>query len=458
MIVMKFGGASLKDAESVERAIEIIRGRLERRPVIVVSAMGKTTRGLLDAAEASAAHNSKSALQAIAALEQRHLEDVMLLIKAPASAAVADAIDRNFRELEKLLGGLAILGTVPPRGLDRILSYGEVVSSIIIEGAMAERGLPALLVDARKFIITDDRYGSARPLFDETSRLISTLISPRIGEGLTPITQGFIGATREGVTTTLGFEGSDYTATIIGAALGANDVEIWKEVSGLMTADPEVYSGVRTVKECSYAEAAELTRFGAKVLHPKAIQPAAAKEIPVHIYNARKPDGSFTSVSGGAGASPSLLKSITYIRPVSLISVALDDLSGGGHASESSSLRALTDLMERRTLAPLILMVSGMNAVLVIEARLAEAAGRDMLEDLSRIGPIEIENHKAIVTLVGEGLNLTSSVAAKVFCAIRDTTVDLMARGPSSMTMNLVVEEREVESVIARLHKEFFES
>src|SRR5437762_1986050 len=285
MIVMKFGGTSVEDAPSIERVTEIIRERLNRQPVIVVSAMGKTTRKLLQAAEPSAAGDAKTTLGIVAALKTRHSSEARRLVKHPDGREAFALIEKHFDELKKLLEGLAVLGEVPPRGLDKILAYGELLSSALLADSLFERGIPARLFDARELIKTDDRYGSASPLFDVTDQRIRDAIRPALDSGVVPVLQGFIGSSRDGATTTLGFEGSDYTATILGAALDAEDIQIWKDVSGLMTADPEIYSRARTVKLCSFAEAAELTHFGAKVLHPKAIQPAARKNIPVHIYN-----------------------------------------------------------------------------------------------------------------------------------------------------------------------------
>ena len=309
---MKFGGTSVEDAPSIERVAEIIRARLSLRPIIVVSAMGKTTRKLLQAAEASAAGDNRTTLGVVADLKTRHSSEARRLVKTSDGREVFSLIEKHFDELKKLLEGLAILGEVPPRGLDKILAYGELLSSAVLADALAERGIPAQLLDARELIKTDDRYGSASPLFEITNKRVREVIGPLVEGGAVPVLQGFIGSSRDGATTTLGFEGSDYTATIIGAALDANDIQIWKDVSGLMTADPEVFAGARTVKLCSFAEAADLTFFGAKVLHPKAIHPAARKNIPVHIYNSKQPEASGTAITADTPRCANLIKSIAY--------------------------------------------------------------------------------------------------------------------------------------------------
>src|SRR5215471_2472636 len=356
MIVMKFGGTSVEDAPSIERVAEIIRARLALKPLIVVSAMGKTTRKLLQAAEASAAGDSRTTLGIVADLKTRHTSEARRLVKKSDGREVFSLIDKHFDELKKLLEGLAILGEVPPRGLDKILAYGELLSSAILADALSERGIPTRLVDARELIITDDRYGSASPLFEITNRQICEVIVPLVEGGTVPVVQGFIGSSRDGATTTLGFEGSDYTATVIGAALDAAEIQIWKDVSGLMTADPEVFAAARTVKLCSFAEAADLTFFGAKVLHPKAIYPAARKNIPVRIHNSKQPDAPSTKIAADTPKCTNLIKSIAYKRPITIINANVT--SSSGRSSVDDLLRAFVDVLGQRRIQPLITSVS----------------------------------------------------------------------------------------------------
>src|SRR6185503_8014486 len=355
MIVMKFGGTSVEDAPSIERVVEIIRARLSLKPIIVVSAMGKTTRKLLQAAEASAAGDNRTTLGLVADLKTRHLSEARRLVKKSDGREVFSLIEKHFDELKKLLEGLAILGEVPPRGLDKILAYGELLSSAVLTDALAERGVPSRLLDARELISTDDRYGSASPLFEITNRNLRDAIPPLLQDGVVPVLQGFIGSSRDGATTTLGFEGSDYTATIIGAALEADDIQIWKDVSGLMTADPAICSVARTVKLCSFAEAADLTFFGAKVLHPKAIHPAAKRNIPVHIYNSREPAAPGTAITAATPRCANLIKSIAYKRPITIINgIAASSVDGSRLVSAEDLLRAFLDVLAKRRIQPLI--------------------------------------------------------------------------------------------------------
>lgn len=452
MIVMKFGGTSVEDAESIERVAHIIRARLDRKPIVVVSAMGKTTRGLLEAARASAAGDRRTPRAVTAELKSRHSIEAAALVRGPARLDVLSTVDSHFDDLAKLLEGLAILGEVPARGLDKILSYGELLSSAVVAGALQERKIPARLLDSRDLIKTDEHYGAAAPIFELTNPLVRETLEPVIEAGFVPVIQGFIGSTRGGAGTTLGFEGSDYTATIVGAALGADDVEIWKDVSGLMTADPALFHTARTVKVCTYAEAAELTFFGAKVLHPKAVEPARKNNLPVHIYNSKKPDAVGTRIAASAPPCRNIIKSIAYKRPVDMAYAV-----GLGHQDHRRGLldeviRSFDEVVGAPGAAPLITTMSG--------SRIAMAF--DSIEDCRNEGgavggSIRVQRGRAIVTVVGEGLSSRPDAAARVLEATRGIDIDLFIHGSSPIGMNLVVDQRDVETAVSRLHDVFFQ-
>ena len=459
MIVMKFGGTSVEDAASVQRVVEIIRARLELQPVVVVSAMGKTTRRLLDAAEASAAGDTATTLAIIAELRVSHDAEARGLVKSAPGREVFALIENHFDELKKLLEGLAILGEVPPRGLDKILAYGELLSSAILADALAENGVSSVLLDAREFIKTDDRYGGASPIFEMTNQTIREAVAPVVACGSTPVIQGFIGSTRDGATTTLGFEGSDYTATIVGGALDASDIQIWKDVSGLMTADPAIFSGARTVKTCTFAEAGELTYFGAKVLHPKAIYPAARKNIPVHIYNSKQPAAAGTAITATAPRNSNLIKSIAYKRPVTIVKATAQHVADGSQSvTPDDFLRSVVDAMRRRRIQPLLTAVSGLSIAAALDsAAIRPGVERDLLEEIAGLGSVSAETGMAIISLVGEELRSDRGLAGRVFSALGETELGVILHGSSSIAMNFVVAEREVEQVIARLHGVFFD-
>jgi aspartate kinase len=464
MIVMKFGGTSVEDAGSIERVAEIIRARAASKPVVVVSAMGKTTRKLVTAAEDAAAGDRAAALTIVDELREAHEGEAQKLVRN-AGRPVFASIAQYFAELATLLEGLAILGEVPPRGLDKILAYGELLSSALVADALAERGLPARLLDSRTFIKTDDQYGSASPLFDLTNRLAREAIAAPVERPASdiPVVQGYIGSTRTGATTTLGFEGSDYTAAILGAALGVEDIQIWKDVSGLMTADPAVFRGARTVKMCTYNEAAELTYFGAKVLHPKAIHPAARKGIPVHIYNSKRPEATGTAITAGVPASANPIKSIAYKRPVTIVKATAGVGWVEGATSRETPLagdgtaRPVLEALAARRVSPLVTAFAGPSVALAIDSSAVD--GRpDLIEAMSAVGETSTSPGKAIVSLVGEELRSRQDTVARVVRAIEDVPLDLVVHGSSGIAMNLVMAASDVEPAIARLHATFFDS
>ncbi len=456
MIVMKFGGTSVEDAASVQRVAEIIKARLALKPVIVVSAMGKTTRMLLQAAEASATGDARTTLAVIAELKQTHAREARQLIRQRCEAL--DFIEETFTELKKLLEGLAILREVPPGALDKILAYGELLSSAIITDALNERGIPAKLVDARTMITTDERFGGASPIFELTNPQIQATITPLLEQNVVPVMQGFIGSTRRGATTTLGFEGSDYTAAIVGAAMNADDIQIWKDVSGLMTCDPRIFSGARTVKACSFAEAAALTYFGAKVLHPKAIHPAARRRIPVHIYNSKAPEATGTAINETAPPCKNAIKSIAYKRPVTLINATIETISEEEQSFlPEDSLKTIINTMIKRRVTPLITAVSGLNVAVVADSTaLDEATERDLLAEISPFTSATVSHEKAIVSLVGTELRQDTTFTSRVFQALKDVPVDAILHGSSAIMLNLIVPASDVEKCIARLHEVFF--
>jgi aspartate kinase len=364
-------------------------------------------------------------------------------------------IKEYFEELTKLLEGLAVLGEVPPRGLDKILSYGEQLSSAILAHALNQRGVSSSLLDARELIKTDDNYGGASPIFEITNPRIRETVVPLVRNGLVPIVQGFIGSTRSGATTTLGFEGSDYTAAILGAALPAADIQIWKDVSGLMTADPALFPGARTVKACTYTEAAELTYFGAKVLHPKAIHPAARSHIPIHIYNSRQPAATGTAITAGLVQCSNPVKSIAYRRPVTIIKATQDV---GQARRRDDFLNQLIDGVRRHGVNPFITALSSSSVTLAVESHgLDHAKVRDLIEDISSFASAGVETNRALVTLVGEGLRRDPKLISRLLRAIDDFELGGVLHGLSPIVINCIVAERDVENVVARLHDVCFE-
>jgi aspartate kinase len=333
-----------------------------------------------------------------------------------------------------------------------------LLSAAILYGALEERGLSARLLDARQMIITDDRYGSASPILDLTNGRVRAAVLPAVEAGSVPVLQGFIGTAVHGATTTLGFEGSDYTAAIVGAAIEADEIQIWKTVPGLMTADPSVFNEARTVKRCSFVEAAELTYHGAKVLHQKAVYPAAEKNIPVRILNSKEPGRSGTTISSRGGPCSNLVKSITYRRGVTIVHLAAADQSQAQHNSSTEELSiGLIEALKRRRIEPIVVASSASSLIVAVDSDSLETpGGRYVIEEISKLGRLWSEKNLAIVSIVGEELRSDTGLPARVFKALDLFELGMMLHGPSPITMSFTIKEDDVGAVVAALHQALF--
>jgi aspartate kinase len=448
MIVMKFGGTSIADAASIERVASIVHRSLDQGPVIVNSAMEKTTRKLLDAAQYSAAGAVRDAMITLSNIYEYHTSLAEQLLAPVTAGDTNTMLAHYYDELVELLDGLSILRELPPRSQDRILSYGELMATAITSQVFRERHIQTVLCDARNFIITDDRFTGARPFEHITYDRVREYLQPVVDSGRVPVVQGFIGSTRNGDTTTLGFEGSDFTAALIGAALGVSHIQIWKDVNGIMTADPAVCPGVHTIKTISFAEAAKLTFFGAKVLHPSSIQPARSKNIPVHIYNSKAPDAVGTMITAHSKPGEHVIKSIAYKTPVTVM-----QLRGEDSVSPHHLLRSTCDMLDCGDIVPYVMTSEGSNITMVLN----EKEDIDHLaEELSPYGAITIGRDKAAVTLVGENLSTHRILTGLACQSLTGTNIEMIAQGSSPIAFTVIVDGKDMTSVIASLHETFF--
>lgn len=456
MIVMKFGGTSVQDSAAIDRTAEIVAGRLERNPTVVVSAMARVTDSLLRIAYQAKEHRIKEATSEIDELRTRHLVVAREIVKgssgAPAAACSPESVEREIRsqfsEIENLAHSVATLGELTPRSQDAIVSFGERLSSVIVAAALSAREIPAKLVDSRRFVITDDRFTKAVPYIQETTRRTRVALLPLIEAGVVPVAQGFIGSTEDGVTTTIGRGGSDYTAALVGAALDADSIEIWTDVDGLMTADPRVVPDAKRIRVISFAEASELSYFGAKVLHPSTVLPAVEKGIPVHIYNTRNPTCEGTLIVAEPLASSNVIKSIAFKRGVTIVNVTSTRM-----LLAYGFLRTIFEVFERHQTSVDVVTTSEISVSITLD----NADQLDSIKrDLSGTGQVSIESDKAIVCVVGDNLKFTPGVAARLFDAIKSTNVNMISQGASEINVTFVIDESQVENVVRRLHDEFF--
>jgi aspartate kinase len=456
MIVMKFGGTSVQDAAAINRATEIVRGRISKSPVVVVSAMARVTDSLLKIARTAEERRFDEASLLINELRERHLKTARELSSKASLPGeddfsldkVENRIVELFGELEGLARSVATLGELTGRSKDAIVSFGERLSSILVASAFRIHGLDGALVDSRDFLITDGNFTSAAPQMHETELRTRSKLLPLIESGRVPVAQGFIGSTLDGVTTTIGRGGSDYSAAIIGASLEADAIEIWTDVDGLMTADPRVVPQSRRIRVISFAEAAELSYFGAKVLHPSTVLPAVEKKIPVHIYNTHNPSCEGTLIVAEPQRSSNLIKSIAFKRNVTVVNITSTRM-----LMAHGFLRTIFEIFERHQTSVDVVTTSEVSVSITLDAvdRL-EAIERD----LEGTGEVSVERDKAIVCVVGDNLKFTPGVAFRLFRAISDINVNMISQGASEINVTFVIDERDVEKVARALHEEFF--
>ena len=447
MIVMKFGGTSVESAAAIARVAAIVKAREARRPVVVVSAMGKTTNKLLAIANAAIHGPREDYLRQIHDLRDFHSREARQVVPLEERAALDRFLDEHFQELTELAKGLAVLGELTPRSIDAISSYGERLSSFIVTQAFRHSGMETQHLDSRDLIVTDRRHTQAAPLFPQTyARLAATV--PALAAKSVIVMGGFISATEDGVTTTLGRGGSDFTASIVGAGIGAEEIQIWTDVDGMLTADPTILPGGHRVKTISFAEAAELAYFGAKVLHPATVLPAIEKSIPVLILNSRRPEVPGTRIVAERVHCENAVKSIACKRKITVVNIHSTRM-----LMAHGFLRRIFEIFDRFETPVDMVATSEVSVSLTIDnpARLDE-----VLTELRQFAEAETEREQVIVCLVGENIRYTPGVARRVFNALEGINVRMISQGGSLLNISFVVAEKDLRTAIESLHSEFF--
>ena len=445
-VVMKFGGTSVEDAAAVERAVAIVRATLAQHPVVVVSAMARVTDALLAAAARAGQDDAAGALEELEPILARYAEAARCLLAETGRNTYDALLTATRSELA------ADLARVPrdPAAPDAVAAQGERLSAGLMTAALAARGVPAREVDARRCLVTDTRPGKAEPLLPETDGATRAALEPLLAARQVPVLGGYMGATPEGVTTTLGRGGSDYSASLIGAALGASEIQIWTDVSGVLTADPKVAPAARTIPKLSFAEASELAYFGARVLHPKTILPAIRHGIPVRIRNSRAPEKEGTRVAAESEVVPHTVKAIAHKTGVSIVSVTSTRMLGA-----YGFLRALFEVFERHRTVVDLVATSEVSVSLSVDDTSTLPA---ILRDLAALGEPAVETGRAIICIVGEGMRGTPGIAARIFATIRDINVSLISLGASRINITFVVDESRAAEAVRRLHAALFEA
>jgi len=450
MIVMKFGGTSVEDGKSIDRVTRIVFARLEQKPVVVVSAMSRITDSLVAMSHLAAAGSLDEALRLLRQLRQRHLAVLGSLVKRKAQGPVRSDLQTLFDSMQQVLRGVAALGELSSRTTDSILSFGELLSSRMVTAAFRARGLDAVLVDSRQTIVTDATHTRAVPQFQATNQRMRKTVQPLLQAGRVPVMGGFIAATADGITTTLGRGGSDFSAAIVGAALRARKIEIWTDVEGMMTTDPRLCPDAQRIAVIGFDEASELAYFGAKVLHPATLIPAVEKNIPVYILNSRNPESKGTCIRAHAPRSRTVLRAIAAKRGAKVINVRLPRM-----LIVHGFLHALFEAFDRHA-CPADLVSSSEVSVSVAVEGARDLSG--LVQDLKRLGNVEVEDKKAIVCLVGENLRGRIGIAADVFRVLANSGVNvhMISQGASEINISFVAEETDVPEAVRQLHAHFF--
>ncbi len=446
--VMKFGGTSVGDIAAFERVFHVVSTQIEKRPVVVVSAMTKVTDALLAAFETAKKGDFVQGFASLGPHFERHEQVSKHFIPKGAANAFNGELEFARGELSDLLMRVSRRSLPLSMLKDAIVSYGEQLSSRLLAEVLKAEGVNARQVDSRRLIVTDDEYGAAQPIWDETENLIKLELEPLIAAGEVPVMGGFIAASRGGETTTLGRGGSDYSAALAAAALRAGELQIWTDVTGVMTCDPRICDEARTIPVLSYEEAAELAYFGAKVLHPKTIKPAVDHHIPVRVCNTFMPDAVGTMVLDESGEAPNKIKSIAHKKNITILRITSARMLGA-----YGFMSAVFQVFDRHRTVIDVISTSEVSVALTLD----NADDMDALvADLQRLGEVEVETGYAVICVVGEGLRASTGLASKIFSTINDVNIALVSHGASSVNLTFVIKEELVADVIKRLHNALF--
>ena len=449
-VVMKFGGTSVEDSAAILRTAAIVAGRLRAglNPIVVVSAMSKVTDTLLKAAAAVGKNDREGALGLTDSLRTRHLSTAAELVTGDRLTSLQLNIHHDFDALDDLLRGISAVGELTPRTSDHVVSFGERLSSLIITAAFAEQSIAgAQHIDARTVILTDGHYGKATPNERAIENALTAQVLPLLDLGKVPVLGGFIGSC-DGITTTLGRGGSDYTAALIGGALHAGAIEIWTDVNGIMTTDPRIVPEALRVKTISFEEAAELAYFGAKVLHPATILPAVQKNIPVYVLNSRNAENEGTKITATPPPCASPFKSIAAKKQLTII-----DIVASRMLLAHGFLKAVFDVFDKHGCAIDMVATSEVSISVTVDSRQALPA---ICEELSRIADVKCEGNKALICLVGEDIRGQAGISGQVFSAISHVNVRMISQGASEINMSFMINEEDVEEAVRSLHRKFF--
>lgn len=460
LLVMKFGGTSMGSAERIKVAARLSREQLEKRPVaVVVSAMSKVTDALLETLRRAEAGDMEAVNRNLEALAEKHLAACGELLNGPALDEAVRGVEELVSEFSRIAQGIRMLGERPPRSVDEAVAIGERLSALLMAAYLNRQGVRAKAINAKEAIVTDSVFGNATPIMDRTREKSQRVLRPLIEDGILPVVTGFNGATADGRPTTLGRGGSDFSASILAAALDASELWIWTDVDGIMTADPRIVPDPAVLAEVTYREAAELAYNGAKVLHPRTLAPLVERGIPVWSKNSFAPEKPGTRIVPEVQAPPGP-RAVTSMAGVALVSLEPDsaEISGTrlmGRALEALStsgaeVLALTSSSYRQTFTFLVRKDELERAVDAIEAALSLELAHGYVR------PVEVDDNVGLLAVVGEGMRGSPGLAGRIFTAISREKVNVIAiaQGSSELTIAIAVARDGLEKAVRAVHAE----
>ena len=446
---MKFGGTSVGDADAIGRVCRIV-GDETRSRVVVVSALCGVTDQLLELAAGAGVGDHTRLTTLVDRVRERHTALAGHTVDTERRQPVVDDIDATCDELGALVHAVAVLHELSPRSADAIAAFGETLSARLVAAALASAGVDATPIDSTDVLITDSQHGRAQPLMEATTRRLDDMVRPLVDAARVPVIGGYVGVSTDGVTTTLGRGGSDYSAAIFGAALGAEEIQIWTDVDGMLTADPRVVAGARLVPHLSYGEASELAYFGAKVLHPATIQPAVERQIPVRILNARHPDRPGTAIT-------SISTATSRTTPVTALAskrgLTVIEITSARMLMAHGFLRRVFEIFDRFETPVDVVTTSEVNVSVTIDdpSRLDALVG-----ELASFAEVTTEPDIALLCVVGDGLHDDVGLFPRVVGALDGIACRMVSQSASRRNLTFVLQERELDTAMTRLHDHFF--
>ena len=451
MVVQKFGGTSVADPPAIRRLIEIVRharDRAGRGPAVVVSAMSGVTDALLGIAASAGAGRADEALERVEQLRTRHEAAARQLTDGSRGESLITDVMLHFDQLAAVARALSVLREVSPRTLDVVAAIGELLSSRVVAAALEQADVPAEWVDARRAIVTTEDHTHATPLMRETNAALRASVQRSIDDGRVPVLGGFVGATLEGYTTTLGRGGSDFSAALVGAGIGASEIQIWTDVDGMLTADPRVIAAPRLVPMLSFAEAAELAYFGAKVLHPSTILPAIERNIPVRILNSRNPEGSGTLITAAGSTNGTPVAALACKRDVTVV-----DITSSRMLMAYGFLRRVFEVFERFRTAVDVVTTSEVSVSVTVDDRRHLEAITSALREL---GDVSVESDMSLLCAVGDRLRNEPEIAARVVGLLEEVPLRMISQAAARRNITVILRQADLPYAMNRLHQELF--